>query len=350
MQNFILFSILFCVFGCGQFLPKQNDTEDEKKQIVEDVGPVKTEQAPQTETQIAEEFTSVELDKELTKYCQGKIEPSFKKYNWGPSHCDSFKWLHFRKSVKGDPLMWYVFGDEKKRTSKTNTTVILCTVHGDEIVPTKFCFDILNHLKQNPEIVQDDDLVIVAPIVNPDSFFIKRPTRTNANGVDVNRNFPTRDWERDALRLWKNRYGKDKRRFPGNKYMSEPETIFQVNLLMRYRPKKVISVHAPLTLLDYDGPANNELHTKKEKVEQHKARELLVQMSEKAAGYKVINYPYFPGSLGNFAGNELRIPTYTLELPNTDWTKTDQFWQQFKSAIVYAIQHNFRTPAQDQQQ
>ena len=43
-----------------------------------------------------------------------------------------------------------------------------------------------------------------------------------------------------------------------------------------------------------------------------KASQLLVQMSRKASGYRIKNYPFFPGSLGNWAGNERGIPTYTL--------------------------------------
>ena len=44
-------------------------------------------------------------------------------------------------------------------------------------------------------------------------------------------------------------------------------------------------------------------------------------MSKKASGYKITDYPFFTGSLGNYAGNERQIPTYTLELPNSDWPK-----------------------------
>ena len=95
--------------------------------------------------------------------------------------------------------------------------------------------------------------VIVAPLVAPDSFLKKYPSRTNARGVDVNRNFPTKDWKADAIRLWKTRYGSAKRRFPGKVAKSEQETYFQINLINRYKPQKIISVHAPLTIIDYDG-------------------------------------------------------------------------------------------------
>src|SRR5690606_11277168 len=99
-----------------------------------------------------------------------------------------------------------------------------------------------------------EKLVVIVPLVNPDSYFKERPTRTNERGVDVNRNFPTRDWNEEALAQWRRRYSGDKRRYPGPEAISEPETLFQVNLIKRYRPSKIVTVNAPLTLLDYDGP------------------------------------------------------------------------------------------------
>lgn len=267
----------------------------------------------------------------LELFCS-KTEQAFNKYSWKESYCRYFDWHFFRRSNQGTPLVWYVLGDESLEGKPgVNTTLIMCGVHGDEIVPVKLCFDLLKDFYQNPELTKNK-LIVVAPIVSPDSFFKTKPTRTNSKGVDVNRNFPTNDWEKDAIKKWVNVYKKDKRRFPGKKAMSEPETIFQMNLIKRYKPQKIISVHAPLTLLDYDGP--------KIKPHQHykdDGKELLMDMSKKAGNYKVSDYPYFPGSLGNWAGNEQGIPTYTLELPNTDWNKTKIYWKQFKPSIVHAI-------------
>ncbi len=267
----------------------------------------------------------------VKSYCK-KIDKYFAKYNWGESHCEDFSWHHVRNSHWGNPIMWFTFGDveEAKRKHK-NATIILCGVHGDEITPVKFCFDVMNDLKQNPQVIKDN-LVVIAPIVTPDSFFRKYPTRTNGRGIDVNRNFPTKDWNKNALRLWKTRYRSSKRRYPGKVAKSEQETIFQINLIKLYHADKIISVHAPLTLLDYDGPTHQ--HGKKTE-----GLQLLVQMSNKAGKYRVNNYPFFTGSLGNWAGNERNIPTYTLELPNSDWTKTQKFYNTFKAAIHHAIKH-----------
>ena len=50
------------------------------------------------------------------------------------------------------------------------------------------------------------------------------PTRVNGNGVDLNRNFPTPDWVRDAHDYWAGRTKSDPRRFPGKEANSEIET------------------------------------------------------------------------------------------------------------------------------
>jgi protein MpaA len=283
----------------------------------------------------------------ILKFCN-KLESKFKIYGWEKSQCESFQWNHIRNSVLGDPLLWTIFGDvsdENKATFKEkDLTIIMCGVHGDEITPIKFCFDIMYYLRElyadtkNLENEFKNKIVLVAPLVNPDSFFKQHPTRINARGVDVNRNFPTRDWMRDARKYWISKLHKDKRRNPGLTQASEPEVVFQINLIKRYGPDKIISVHSPLTMLDYDGP--NKIVNGF--VDGAKAHELLIQMSKDASDYKIENYPFFPGSLGNWAGKEREIPTYTLELPTTNPAKSEQYWKLFKSAIHSAILHDLK--------
>jgi murein peptide amidase A len=273
------------------------------------------------------------LSPAVSKFCSD-LGKKFEQYQWGEPRCEDFNWNHVRNSNLGTPLIWTTFGEEKS-PSKENTTLIMCGVHGDEITPIKLCWDLIRELKANHSF--KDKLVVVAPLVAPDSFFKNPPTRTNGRGVDVNRNFPTADWNSQALYRWKNHLKKDKRKYPGPYAASEQETIFQMNLILRYKPNKVISVHSPLSILDYDGPSF--------KMEAGKsAKKLLDQMSQKSAGYKVSNYPIFPGSLGNWSGKEKHIPTYTLELPNSNPKETDKFWSLFKDSIIYAIDNKMKPP------
>lgn len=273
------------------------------------------------------------LSPEVKNFCT-QLDQKFSEFKWGEARCEDYNWNHVRKTANGTPLVWTTFGDEHSEAAK-NTTLVLCGVHGDEITPVKFCWDLMMELKANHSFA--DKHIVIAPLVSPDSFFKNKPTRTNAAGVDVNRNFPTGDWKAHAHKRWQNVHSKDKRKFPGHTAASEQETIFQMNLIKRYKPNKVISVHAPLTMLDYDGPSL--------KAEEGKfAKTLLEQMSQKSSGYKISNYPVFPGSLGNWAGKENHIPTYTLELPNTNPEETEKFWILFKEAVLYAVQHKMKPP------
>ncbi len=288
-------------------------------------------------------FTKLSSDQKK-RYCS-HLERAFRKYNWDRGLCSEEDWFTYGNSAQENPLVFMLWGDdqEKKAFEYRDVTLIMCGVHGDEITPVKFCYDILQLFKE--ESLKSDQLlfknrtIVLAPLVNPDAFFKKLPTRTNANGVDINRNFPTRDWDGKALKLWRRYYKKDKRRYPGPKANSEPETKFQVTLIRTFKPHKIISVHAPLTMLDYDGPES--LHTGG--LVGQMANQLLIQMSKSANGYRIKNYPFFTGSLGNYAGNERNIPTFTFELPSSDNRNHKKYWSQFRGIIVEAINHTLQT-------
>lgn len=294
----------------------------------------------------------LELTSKLKAYCE-KIDTSFKKYRWAKSECESFSWYHIRDSVLGDPLTWTIFGEigadhDKDGLAKKDVTMVMCGVHGDEITPIKFCFDLMYYLRdslQDPEFKKsfENKVVLIAPLVNPDSYFKRRPTRTNARGVDVNRNFPTEDWFKEAQKMWVSKYRRDKRRNPGKSPGSEPELVFQMNLIKRYNPDKIISVHSPLSILDYDGPSLATGISPSDNVDPNKAQELLIQMSKDASDYRIENYPFFPGSLGNWAGQERSIPTYTLELPTSNPAKSKEYWALFKASMHKAVFHDIRT-------
>jgi hypothetical protein len=132
------------------------------------------------------------------------------------------------------------------------------------------------------------------PLANPDGLFRSPATHINANNIDLNRNFPSPDWDELAIKFWKKYYKKNKRRFPGNSANSEPETQLLVEAIKEFKPDAIISIHAPYGLLDYDGPD----HAVPNKIGALKHRELGT----------------YPGSLGRYAGEYLNIPVLTLEL------------------------------------
>lgn len=131
------------------------------------------------------------------------------------------------------------------------------------------------------------------PAVNPDGLFDKPARRVNANGVDLNRNFPTPNWERDAPLYWEKRTRKDPRRWPGKAPLSEPESRFLHDEIQRFRPNLIVSIHAPYGVLDFDGPSDPPRRL---------GRLVLDQVG------------VFPGSLGNYGGVHKGMPVVTIEL------------------------------------
>jgi hypothetical protein len=122
-----------------------------------------------------------------------------------------------------------------------------------------------------------------------------KPKRVNANGVDLNRNFPTPGWEQEAPQYWAKATRSDPRRFPGKAPLSEPETRWLYQEMERFRPQVIISVHAPFGVLDFDGPAP----------------------APTKFGRLLINrVGVYPGSLGNYSGRHKNVPVITIELPN----------------------------------
>ena len=115
-------------------------------------------------------------------------------------------------------------------------------------------------------------------------------TRVNCNGVDLNRNFPTKNWELSI----KNEY------FGGDFPASEIETQFIINTVERYNPKIILSLHAPYKVVNYDGL---KIGNVVEKISQ-----IMDYPIEESIGYPT------PGSFGTWAGIEKGILTITLEL------------------------------------
>lgn len=117
-------------------------------------------------------------------------------------------------------------------------------------------------------------------------------TRVNKNGVDLNRNFPTKNWEFSD----KNKY------FGGNSPASEEETKFIIDTVEKFNPKVILTLHAPYKVVNYDGEDKMGLE--------------IVEKISKIMNYPVepsIGYPT-PGSFGTWAGIEKGILTITLEL------------------------------------
>lgn len=164
-------------------------------------------------------------------------------------------------------------------------------LHGDELSSVSL---VLHWIAWAPAASHDLEWRFV-PLMNPDGALRKRPTRVNARGVDLNRNFPTTGWERQAHRHWSDQHGRDPRRYPGPAPLSEPESRWLHGQMESWQPDLIVSVHAPYGVLDFDGPS--------------RAPDRLGRLQLSQIGI-------FPGSLGNYGGLQNGVPVVTIELPS----------------------------------
>lgn len=262
-----------------------------------------------------------------------EIQKAYAKTKWSETLYTHSDWKVYSKKTKdGRPLVYYVCGENKE-----NTTLLLSGVHGDEITPVYYGLRLISWVKGEPDICRDFR-VVIAPLVNPDGALKAKPTRTNNNGVDLNRNFPTEDFEEFAIKRWKKEYKSDPRRYPGEKAASEPETEFQMFLIDEYKPNKILTVHSPLGFFDYDGPEDAAIQNfTNEYLESCKKLKLAVR---KASGsYNFLKFGYYTGSLGHYSGKEKGVPTLTLELPSTDSSKAKQYFEMLKKGLRALIMH-----------
>ncbi|WP_439608260.1 M14 family zinc carboxypeptidase [Hydrogenophaga sp.] len=176
--------------------------------------------------------------------------------------------------------------------------LVIGAIHGDELSSASLALHWIQHAVQSPSNAHWRFI----PALNPDGLLARPARRTNASGVDLNRNFPTPNWRRDAKVYWEQRTRKDPRRWPGPNPLSEPETRYLHDEMARFQPHLIVSIHAPYGVLDFDGPGVPPPQL---------GRLYLDQVG------------IFPGSLGNYGGVHQGMPVVTIELPNAFRTPLD---------------------------
>lgn len=198
--------------------------------------------------------------------------------------CDKVQTMDECTSTNGTPIFYY---DRKGINKEPANILVFSLIHGDETPAGS----VGRFWMERLETIEPRNNWRVIPVLNPDG--VKTKTRTNANKVDLNRNFPTRDWNEKAIPYWEKSTSKNPRRFPGKTSASEPETRCAMKYLEDFKPDFIVSIHTPLTVLDFDGP----------KVKPPK----FDYLPWKSLG----NYP---GSLGRYMWFERKTPVLTMEL------------------------------------
>jgi hypothetical protein len=207
------------------------------------------------------------------------------------------------KTSLKSPIIAFRFGRGKQYV------IILGGMHGDEPSSARVAEAFAASLERDPPPAGVS--VMVIPKVNPDG--LKAGTRSNSVGVDINRNFPSKTWRPGS---------KESRYYPGPEPMSERETHATVTLIKKWRPALLISIHAPLQCINWDGPAEGVSNAMAQAIGFSLCRDV---------GYET------PGSLGSYAGKDLDIPTVTLELGDnlTSEEITNQGLRSLRAALEF---------------
>jgi predicted deacylase len=230
----------------------------------------------------------------------------------GVAPASSRRTLDIGFAADGRPLAVEVFG------SGPRTVLVLGGIHGDETRSVEVARFLADYLAANSEALAGKT---VAVLVNANPTGAANRTRTNARGVDLNRNFPASNWRPGTL---------GRRDFPGPAPASEPETQAILRATELLRPACIISLHTAAregTCNNFDGPAEG-----------------LARLMAAQNGYPVlanIGHPT-PGSLGSWAGIDRGIAVLTLELPEN--RPAAECWQRNRGALLDVISADVPAP------
>ncbi|UXR64237.1 M14 family murein peptide amidase A [Bdellovibrio bacteriovorus] len=213
-------------------------------------------------------------------------------------------------TIRGTPIELY-----KKTHSLSGFSerplLFIGGVHGDEPEGVRLAEEFLQWLKQ-AETTRSLEIRpwILIPCINPDGY--SQNQRTNANGVDLNRNFPCRDWSSEA---------KAPRYYPGPSPGSEKEVQALVKLIEDEKPQLIVHFHSWEPCVVYTGHPGKM------------AAEILATGTDYEAR-EDIGYPT-PGSLGQYGWLEKQTPVVCIE--EQEHIDLNLVWPHFKTGLEMLI-------------
>jgi predicted deacylase len=204
-------------------------------------------------------------------------------------------------SVLGRPLEVYRFGSGERER------LIVANIHGGyEYNTADLADELINYLDEHPEVIPSDITLYILRSLNPDGYERAHNIngRANANGVDLNHNFPylwKEDWDRDGCWSYLTLTG-------GGHAASEPETIALMSFISTHHFEALISYHSAAMGIFAGG------------LPPFKASENLAKTLSRAS--RTYQYPpiqtgcEYSGNLTDWASSVKGIPSVDIELRN----------------------------------
>jgi len=214
-----------------------------------------------------------------------------------------FKELKSGLSVEGSEIKSYI-----SELKGAKYCYLLAGVHGDEVEGVYILKELFSWLRTADEDIQIP--MVVIPILNVDGY--RMSTRTNANGVDLNRNLASANWSAEA---------REKKYFPGKAPLSEPENQYLVKLLNKYPPYLIMSFHSWKPMLNWNGP------------DCQKYADYLAKYNNYPVVADIEGHPT-PGSLGEFGPEKYKTSVLTFEAPLlADNLGLKQIWEENQTGL-----------------
>jgi protein MpaA len=217
-------------------------------------------------------------------------------------------------SVLGRNITAYRFG------SGSSKIVFVGGTHGDEKSSVHTLNSLVDHLEANPGTIASSNSVIIIPNLNPDGYAQNR--RTNANNVDLNRNFPANNWK-SGVSMPNGEfldYG------GGTSALSEPESSALANYVLAQNPKLVLTYHSSGGMVIANESGNSwditSNYGKKSGLWARKNSELGT----------TFNYDT-TGAFEDWLHDKHSVPTLLIEL----WNDTSNHFSGQKNAFEYII-------------
>ncbi|WII72418.1 M14 family murein peptide amidase A [Bdellovibrio sp. 22V] len=217
-----------------------------------------------------------------------------------------FHQTSWAKTSRGTPIELYKKSHSLRDFSE-RPILFIGGVHGDEPEGVRLAQELIRWLLEQ-EALKSEKIRpwLLIPCINPDGY--SQNQRTNANGVDLNRNFPCRDWSPEA---------KAPRYYPGPSPGSESEVQALVKLIEDEKPQLIVHFHSWEPCVVYTGQPGKE------------AAEILASGTTYEAR-EDIGYPT-PGSLGQYGWIEHQIPVICIE--EQEHISLDLVWPHFKPGL-----------------
>ncbi|MES2855589.1 MAG: M14 family zinc carboxypeptidase [Bdellovibrionota bacterium] len=216
----------------------------------------------------------------------------------------------WKKTALGTPIELHASEPLAELLAK-RPILLIGGVHGDEPEGIRLAKETLTWLLSWPKnnIGAEKALCpwIVVPCLNVDG--AAKNTRVNGRGVDLNRNYPSLDWTKEA---------KAERYFPGPSPASEPETRAIVEIIANYSPRLVIHCHSWKPMIVGTGDL----------------AKMDADRLAKSSGYESVDeigYPT-PGSLSRYGWHDNGVPIICIE-EQDELTDLSPIWPRFEAGM-----------------